>query len=251
MEVTVSTQLDPSDITVGEIDSANMAVRFYDTLTDQNLDQVTFRVEVWRSGDLLARNLFFDLDGTLNVEIRPTTNCAEPRLIDCTDYYGSEHVSAPGALFVQGEGRPVIQGPIFDKGGLYNIRVDIEGATSPRTAVAQLLSYDTFVSVAQEQDFVIQTAQAEQIPVTVKTYYDDVEKFNYDTSDESISFDMPFDWDPEYIELVAMVHEEIRVPKSFSPSQKKSPKLRNRFSHFIWGSIPTSCTRTVIRQVFY
>jgi len=28
---------------------------------------------------------------------------------------------------------------------------------------------------------------------------------------------MPFDWDPDYIDLVAMVHEEIRVPKSFSP----------------------------------
>lgn len=217
MKVTVSTQLDPSDITVGEVDSANMAVRFYDTLTDQNLDKVTYRIEVWRSGDLLARNLFYDLDGTLNVEIRPTYNCGEAELWKCTNYFGSEHVTAPGALFVQGEGRPVIQGPIFDKGGLYNIRVDIEGASSPRTAVAQLLSYDTFVSVAQEQDFVIQTAQAQQVPVTVKTYYDDVENFSYDTSDDSISFDMPFDWDPNYIDLVAMVHEEIRVPKSFSP----------------------------------
>ena len=34
MEVTVFTQLDPSDITVGQIDSANLSVRFYDTLTD-------------------------------------------------------------------------------------------------------------------------------------------------------------------------------------------------------------------------
>ena len=28
---------------------------------------------------------------------------------------------------------------------------------------------------------------------------------------------MPFDWTPDYIELVQMVHEEIRVPKSFEP----------------------------------
>ena len=34
MEVTVFTQLDPSDITVGEIDSANISIRFYDMLTD-------------------------------------------------------------------------------------------------------------------------------------------------------------------------------------------------------------------------
>ena len=217
MQVTVSTQLDPSDITVGEVSSANMQVRFFDQLTDQNLDQVTFRVEVWRSGDLLARNLFFDLDGELNIEIRPIYNCTESEPWRCTTYGGSEHPSAAGALFVQGEGRPTITGPIFDKGGLYNIRVDIEGASSPRTLIAQLLRYDTFVSVAQEQDFFIQTAQAQEIPVIVKTYYDDVDNFKFDNSDNSISFDMVFDWTPDYIDLVQVVHEEIRVPKSFVP----------------------------------
>jgi hypothetical protein len=58
MEVTVRTQLNPSDITVGEIDSANMMVRFFDTLTDKNLDKVTYRVELWQSGELLARSFF-------------------------------------------------------------------------------------------------------------------------------------------------------------------------------------------------
>ena len=32
-----------------------------------------------------------------------------------------------------------------------------------------------------------------------------------------MSFDMPFDWTPDYIDLVQVVHEEIRVPKSFAP----------------------------------
>ena len=67
MEVTVRTQLDPSDITVGDIDSANMQIRFFDTLTDTNLDKVTYRVELWQSGELLARNLFYDNDGRLDV----------------------------------------------------------------------------------------------------------------------------------------------------------------------------------------
>ena len=217
MEVTVSTMLDPSDITVGEVDSANIQVRFFDTLTDENLEKVTFRVEVWRSGDLLARNLFFDDDGTLDIEIRPEFGCTEPEPWQCTTYFGSEHASAPGALYVQGQGRPLIKGPIFDKGGLYNIRVDIEGASGPRTLLAQVLRFDTFVSVAQEQNFVIQTAQAQPVPVIVKTYYDDIENFKFTNSDNSISFDMPFDWDPDYVDLVQVVHEEIRVPKSFSP----------------------------------
>ena len=227
MEVTVRTDLTPSDITIGEIDDVNMKIRFFDTLTDKTLEKVTYRVEVWRSGDLLARNLFYDLDGRLDVEIRPDANCNEADLWRCTVYGGSEHVSAPEALFVYGEecndnnleicARPTITGPIFEKGGLYNIRIDIEGATSPRTQLATLLSYDTFVSVAQEQDFFIQTANAEEIPIIVKTYYDEVENFEFDNSDNSISFDMPFDWSPDYVNLVQVVHEEVRVPKTFVP----------------------------------
>ena len=217
MEVTVRTEVTPSDITIGDIDDINLSVRFFDTLTDTTLEKVTYRVEVWQSGELLARNLFYDLDGTLDVEIRPSPSCSEAMLVKCTTYGGSEHVSAPGALFVQGEGKPTITGPLFVKGGLYNVRVDIEGATSPKTLLANLLSYDTFISVAQEQNFLFKTANAEEVPVIVKTYYDDVDNFHFDAVDNSISFDMPFDWTPDYVDLVEVVHEEVRVPKSFTP----------------------------------
>ena len=46
MDVTVSTILNPADITVGDIINANMAIRFFDTKTDQNLKSVTYRVEI-------------------------------------------------------------------------------------------------------------------------------------------------------------------------------------------------------------
>jgi hypothetical protein len=227
MEVTVRTQLDPSDITVGELDSANMQIRFFDTLTDKNLDKVTYRVELWQSGELLARNLFYDNDGRLDIKIKPKTGCYADPIETCTVYGGSEHASAPGALFVQGAecnddnldicGRPSMTGPIFLTGGLYKIKVDIEAATSPRIVLVERLTYETFVSIAQEQDFFLKTANAEEIPVVVKTYYDEVDNFAFDTSDNSISFDMPFDWSPDYVDLVQVVHEEIRVPKSFTP----------------------------------
>ena len=226
MEVTVSTQLTPSDITIGEIDDANMQIRFFDTLTDTNLDKVTYRVEVWQGDELLARNLFYDLDGRLDVKLTPEPDCDEKELHQCTVYHGSQHVSAPGALFVYGTecnddnldmcARPGITGPIFIQGGLYQIRVEIEAATSPKSVLANLLRYETFVSIAQDQNFMIQTANAD-IPVVVKTYYDHVDNFKFDQSDNSISFDMPFDWTPEYVDLVQVVHEEVRVPKTFAP----------------------------------
>ena len=216
MDVTVMTQLTPTDITVGEVDDANMQIRFFDTETDADFNAVTYRVEIYRSDDLLARKLFYADDGPLDVEVRPVFSCPATNLWECTDYYGEVHPIS-GGLFARGEGRPVIQGPIFDKGGLYNIRVVIEGAKSPKTLVAEPLSFETFVSVAQEHDFLIQTAQAQEVPVIVKTYYDDITRLDYSDSDDSMTFEMPFDWDPEYISLVQVVHEEIRVPKSFEP----------------------------------
>ena len=214
MSVTVSTQMSPSDITVGDLDSASLAVRFFDQDTDQTLEQVTYRVAIWRDGGLLARHLFYDDDGNLDIEIRPVYDCTEIDLSDCTKYFGTPHPTAPAALYTRGTQEPVIQGPIFDKGGLYNIQVDIEAATSPKTLLTTPLSFETFVSVAQEQPFTIQTAKAE-IPVTVKTYYDDIENFAFNEGDGSISFDMPFDWSPDYVEQVELIHEEVQIPKSF------------------------------------
>jgi len=214
MLVTVSTIMDPSDITVGEVDRANLQIRFFDQGTDTNLESVTYRVQIFQAGELLAREIFYDKDGELNVQIRPQDQCFEPEPWRCTIYQGAREAIS-GGLYAQGSGVPVIQGPIFTKGGLYNISVVIEGATSPKTLVAEPLVFDTFVSIAQEQYFAIPEASA--VPVTIKTYYDDVSNFQFKGSDKSISFQMPFDWTPDYIDLVAVVHEEIRIPKNYEP----------------------------------
>ena len=214
--VTVSTSLTPSDLTIGEIDKASMAIRFFNVDTNQTLEKVTYRMEVWRNDNLLARNLYYDLDGNLDIEVRPIYDCDEPKLSKCTTYYGAEHPTAPGALYARTGETLIVKGPLFDKGGLYNIRVDIEGATSPKTLIGETLSYDTFVSVAQKQIFTVQTAMAE-LDVVVKTYYDEIRNLKYDKNNDAISFDMPFNWSPDYIEQVAIVHEEIQVPNTFAP----------------------------------
>ena len=68
----------------------------------------------------------------------------------------------------------------------------------------------------KNRTFSFKTAYAE-VPIIVKTYYDDVDNFKFDQSNNSISFDMPFDWSPDYVDLVQVVHEEVRVPKTFAP----------------------------------
>ena len=50
MLVTVSTVMDPSDISVGQVDRANMQIRFFDQGTNTNLESVKYRVQVFQAG---------------------------------------------------------------------------------------------------------------------------------------------------------------------------------------------------------
>ena len=228
MEVTVYTYITPYPLEVGNDDTVNLKIRFLDLLTDDTFEEVVYRIEIWKAEQLLARNLFYDNDGVLYIEIRPDGSCDTAELWRCTSYEGSEHVNAPEALYVHGGtecndgnidvcSRPVITGPIFDRGGLYNIKIDIESVADPRIPISERLSFDRFVSVAQKQDFLIRTAHAKEVPVVIKAYYEDVGNFAFDASDSSISFDMQFDWNPDYIDSVRFVRQEVRVPDSFAP----------------------------------
>ena len=227
MEVTVRIDTTPYPLEVGSIYTVNLKIRFFDILTDSTVEKVTYRIEIWKAEQLLARNLFYDDDGILYIEVLPDGDCDMAELWRCTSYEGSEHPVAAGALYVHGiecnDGnidvcaRPAITGPIFDRGGLYDVRINVESATDPKIFLPEILSYHTSVSVAQKHDFLIRTAHMGEVPVVIKTHYDDVGNFAFDSSDNSISFDMRFDWDPAYIDSVRLVHQEVRIPASFAP----------------------------------
>ena len=216
MNVTVETKLMPSDLSqLKESDSAEMQIRLFDANTNNTLPAVTYRIAMHNIDGLLAQKLFYDEDGILNVEIRPKAGCAEDRLWRCTTYYGTEHPTAVGALYAIGSQIPVISGPIFEKGGLYNLRIDIEGATGPKTLIDEILFFETFVSIAHTQNFT-ETLNGIPYEIGVKTYYDIITEFDVDDSGRHMILTMPFDWNPSYIEQVSVVHEEIRMPKKFA-----------------------------------
>ena len=48
--------------------------------------------------------------------------------------------------------------------------------------------------------------------MVVKTYYDEIANFDY--SNKTISFEMPFTWDSAYVAQVPVLHVEVQFPKS-------------------------------------
>ena len=183
-KVTVITKMSPPDMTVGDFSNAFLEVKFVDVFEnkyDKRVDgmncfdwdfdgifdcrydvpikQVTYRVEIEKQGKLLARHMFYAENGILTIDVRPDDKCSvdendEPW--QCTEIKGTKHPIIEEALYAFGENNPTIEGSVFTKGGLYNIKVEVLGAESPRSNFNEPLVFDLYVSIAQEQTFWIE-----------------------------------------------------------------------------------------------
>jgi len=191
MQVALSTILSPEDFTLEDAKNAILSVRFFDSQTDTNIESVTYRVQIFQGESLVANEYFYDDDGKLDLEIRPVVGCQEEDQWKCTKYFGEKHPIA-GGYYARGSTIPIIQGPVFDKSGDYNVRVSIVGATNPRTSTATDLHFETFLVIPEKHNFIIQTASAQEFPVSVKSFDGKVSDFTYDDASKKISYEIPF-----------------------------------------------------------
>jgi len=192
LKVAISTILSPEGFIFEDTNNANLAVRFFDSETNVNIQSVTYRIQIFHNDTLVANEYFFDEDGKLDVKIKPTTGCQEQELWKCTKYYGEKHAIA-GAYYARGDSLPTIQGPVFDRSGQYNVKVSIVGATNPRTMTTTDLLFETFLHIPQKEIFLIKTANAQEIPISIKSYNGEISNFSYDESSKKISYDIHHD----------------------------------------------------------
>ena len=214
MQVALTSILTPEDFTYEDKNSANLLLRFFDSSTNTSIKSVTYRVQIFQGENLVASEYFYDENGHLDLEIKPTEGCVEKDLWKCTKYFGEKHPIA-GGYYGRGDSRPVIQGPVFDKGGLYDIKVSIVGATNPRTMTATDLYFETFLSIPEKQNFLIQTADAQEFPILIKSFEGKILNFNFDESNNKISYDAPFST-KHGEEHHVQSKQIIQVEKSFS-----------------------------------
>ena len=106
-------------------------------------------------------------------------------------------------------------GPIFTEGGLYHFIVTIETIDFDRTFIPtdNQPVYEGWLSVGYTLDKDI-NINGKSYTVDAISYYDALNNFNYDSSDNELKFAMPFDWNLDRLKKVNLyVHEEISIPK--------------------------------------
>ncbi len=209
-QVGIDTKLFPLDVTLGDFRDVTLSIQVYDVLTNQSFEDVTYLVDILREGELLARGLYFDYDGTLEVKIQPVADCKEAKKFKCTKYFGAQEPISGG--YYDLAGTPVIKGPILIDGGIYTLKIEIVGATGVTTQLVNPIKIQEQFSASQEQIFDITTTN-EEFSIIAKTYYELIDNFVFEEEENSISFNMPFDWNPSIINHTKFVHHEIRIPK--------------------------------------
>ena len=212
-EVTVSTSLNPPDFVPNKGEEANLKIRFFDAASNQNIENVTYRVQIFQGSDLVANKMFFDADGELDIIVQPNSACENKELWKCTTYYGEEDLIVPNALSSSSSSTPTIAGPVFDKSGEYTIKTAIIGAVNPKTVTEVDINFETVVVLPHEQIFTI-SAENDQYPIAVKNFQDPITEFTFNENTNSISFVMKVDSHHGEIKDIKNYFE---IPKEFTP----------------------------------
>ncbi|MDQ3975348.1 MAG: hypothetical protein M3264_02375, partial [Thermoproteota archaeon] len=181
-----------------------------DPSRNSTIPGIDFRIVVELNNENLLDQRFRSSDGVVKANLIPK------RDIQGWEVNGQ---AKPSAQIEVSQSNPVeLQSRILTAGGLYHIIVVIE-KSSPGLTVQSDQKFDLFVSVGSSYMFSVRTLQSEE-QMVVKTYYDEITNFDY--SNKTIKFEMPFTWDRTYVDQVPVVHVELQFPKTLGDLQTNS-----------------------------
>ncbi|WP_415281758.1 CFI-box-CTERM domain-containing protein [Candidatus Nitrososphaera sp. FF02] len=209
-QITVEATISPSYLEgVGTVRPSFM-IRTLEPASNSTVAGIDYRIVVEKAGNVLLDQEFRAQDGIVMAALVPEE-------VDVPEVNGLQD---PGRVQV-GQSQPAeIKSRILTDGGLYKVSITLQTGSTGLN-VAQDRTFDLYVSVSKTQGFEVETPQGMQ-QMFVTTYYADVSSLEYDQEERAMGFSMPFDWSPEYIAQVPLVHMEVRFPKALEDFQVNS-----------------------------
>lgn len=175
-----------------------------DADTQQPLPDVTLAVSSFRGTNSLFGHIFKSDGGNFLIDIIP-----EPS----GDVTIEDKGGAFASVFGQNSGSYDVKGPVFNSGGLYRFKIEILTMGSYNNQVSK--SYNAAISIPETNQYEVQDSEYGKQNVTLIAYYDQLSNFHYDAKKKTINFTMPFDWSDSNLKQVTVVHQEIKIPKTF------------------------------------
>ncbi|HET6517456.1 MAG TPA: PEFG-CTERM sorting domain-containing protein, partial [Nitrosopumilaceae archaeon] len=167
-----------------------------------------FLIGLFHEDKMIFRNYFFTQDGNLLIEIIPTKEGEIEIIGEKDDFLGAWYAT---------ESQPIqVTGPIFESGGLFHFEIEIRTIDESTNIVEGLGVYTADVSVVDTTNHFEKDLEGNDVKFRVKSYFDKISEFKYNSEEKLVTFSIPFDWSEKTISHIPVVHEEVHFPKDFS-----------------------------------
>jgi hypothetical protein len=204
-----------------------LTVRTFDEKTNETIKDLNYRIIAKFKNETILDQQFHSLDGYIKADLIPSNSSIVHDII----YPNKEQqqISKNDQVPVSANEPITLKSKLLTDGGLYDISVFLE-KSSQGLKLDSDKKVDLFISIGKTVPFVIKNFYNNESSITnvnnndignltlkVKTFYDDIVDFIYNQNTHTMSFTMPFRWDTEYVNQIVNLHEEIVIPKSYTP----------------------------------
>jgi predicted secreted protein with PEFG-CTERM motif len=204
-EISISVEL---PLSFDNFDEKQITITATEDETKENAKNVTLLIGLFHENEMIFRNYFFTSDGILPIKIIPTQEG------EITIH--GEQDNLLGAWY-RTESNPLeITGPIFNSGGLYTFEIEVRTIDEPTNIVEDSEVYNADLSVAETTQFWQKDAENQDVSFRIKSYFDKISNFEYDSENKQVTFEMPFDWSEKQMSHIPVVHEEVHFPNDFT-----------------------------------
>ena len=191
-----------------ENDQEQITITVIEKETRENAKNVTFLIGLFHENELIFRNYFFTEDGILSIKVTPTQEGEITIHGEQDSLLGAWHGT---------ESNPVeITGPLFNSGGLYNFDIEVRTIDEPTNIIEDSGIYNADLSIIETISFIQKDTENHDVQFSVKSYFDKISNFEYDSEVKQVTFEMPFDWSEKQMSHVPLVHVEVNFPQDFT-----------------------------------
>ena len=203
-EVKVTVELLPSEFY--KSDQKMIRIDAYDHTNRQNIINTSYNVEISQNGNLLLNEWFFASDGILILKVDPDVVVTSRDNIEISGQKNNF-----GIWENTGESPLILTGPIFEDGGIYTFKIKLDA--QDEIGIINDVEFEVQVSVTQTSFHEKLTGNV-STEFRVKSYYDKISSFDYDTKEMVAKISIPFDFSESNISHTNVVHTEIMFPKN-------------------------------------
>ncbi len=191
-----------------ENDREQITITATEKETKENAKNITFLIGLFHNNEMIFRNYFFAEDGVLPIKIIPTQEGKVTIHGEQDSLLGAWHGT---------ESNPIeITGPLFNSGGLYNFEIEVRTIDEPTNIIEDSGIYNADLSIIETTSFIQKDTENHDVEFSVKSYFDKISNFEYDSEAKQVTFEMPFDWSEKQMSHVPVVHVEVHFPKDLT-----------------------------------